>query len=62
MVIKYSNYPLNIPNGQKNISTFSNLRPYLFFLNWDFLFENKPSGNPVETPLEKNFNPISGRH
>jgi hypothetical protein len=30
---------------------FSNLRPRKFFQNWDFWFENKPSGNPC--PNEK---------
>jgi hypothetical protein len=46
----------NVPNGHKiskmsvkmtiNILTFSNLRPSKNYPNWDFCFENKPSGNP----------------
>jgi hypothetical protein len=40
MSIKYSKWP-------QNISTFTNLRPCKFFQNWDFWFENKPSGNHV---------------
>jgi hypothetical protein len=28
-----------------NISTFSNLRPSKIDTNWDYWFENKPSGN-----------------
>jgi hypothetical protein len=49
----------NVPNGRKisqsflkyykwpqNISTFTHLRPSKIYPNWDFWFENKPSGNP----------------
>jgi hypothetical protein len=49
----------NIPNDHKlcqkavnytkcpwNITAFSIPRPYKFYQNWDFWFENKPSGNP----------------
>jgi hypothetical protein len=49
----------NVPNGHtisqisikhfkwlEKISTFANLRPSKSFPNWDFGFENKPSGNP----------------
>jgi hypothetical protein len=39
MVIKYPKWPWNI-------STFSNLWPSKIYPNWDFGFENKPSGNP----------------
>jgi hypothetical protein len=39
MSLKYSKWP-------SNILTISNLRPYKIFPNWDFWFENKPSGNP----------------
>jgi hypothetical protein len=46
MVIKYPKYPENIPNGHKLYKTFSNLRPSKVYPNWDFWFENKPSGNP----------------
>jgi hypothetical protein len=37
--VQYSNWPLNI-------LTFSNLRHSKIYPNWDFWFENKPSGNP----------------
>jgi hypothetical protein len=40
MVVKYFKWP-------QNISTFSNPRPSKIYPNWDFGFENKPSGNPV---------------
>jgi hypothetical protein len=40
MSLKYSKCPLNIP-------IFSNLRPSKIYSNWDFWFENKPSGNPA---------------
>jgi hypothetical protein len=39
MTVKYSKWP-------KNISAFSILRPSKIYPNWDFWFENKPSGNP----------------
>jgi hypothetical protein len=32
--------------GTKSLATFSNLRPSKIYPNWDFWFENKPSGNP----------------
>jgi hypothetical protein len=38
MAIKYSNRPYNI--------TFSVSRSSKIYPNWDFWFENKPSGNP----------------
>jgi hypothetical protein len=40
MSVKYSKRSLNL-------SRFSKLRPSKIYPNWDFLFENKPSGNPV---------------
>jgi hypothetical protein len=49
------NYPLaiKIPNGskmfqmnKKNVPTFSIPKPNKTYPNWDFWFENKPSGNP----------------
>jgi hypothetical protein len=36
-----------------NITTFSIPRPSKFYLNWDFWFENKPSGNPWRTNILK---------
>jgi hypothetical protein len=39
MSLKYSKW-------QYNISTFSNLRTSKIYPNWDFWFENKPSGSP----------------
>jgi hypothetical protein len=38
--VKYSKWPQNIP-------TFSILRPYKIYPDWDFWLENIPSGNPV---------------
>jgi hypothetical protein len=40
MVVKYSKWSYNI-------TTFSIPRPSKFYQNWDFWFENKPSGNPA---------------
>jgi hypothetical protein len=37
---KYSKLP-------NNIKRFSNIRPSKIYPNWDFWFENKPSGNPA---------------
>jgi hypothetical protein len=45
MVIKYPKCPYNIPNGRK-IYPFFNLMPSKIYPNWEFWFENKPSGNP----------------
>jgi hypothetical protein len=39
MVMKYSEWPQNIP-------TLSVPKPSKIFQNWDFWFENVPSGNP----------------
>jgi hypothetical protein len=39
MALKYSKWSYNV-------STISNLRPTTIYPNWDFWFENKPSGNP----------------
>jgi hypothetical protein len=37
-----------LPNGHKiYITALSILRPSKIYPNWDFWFENKPSGNPV---------------
>jgi hypothetical protein len=44
MVIKYPKCPQNIWYGHK-IRFFSNLSPSKIYPNWDFWFENKPSGN-----------------
>jgi hypothetical protein len=47
MTVKCSKWPKNIP-------AFSILRPSKIYPNWDFWFENKPSGNPaVETTVEE---------
>jgi hypothetical protein len=40
MAFKYSKWPHNIP-------TLTIKRPSKIYPNWDFWFENKPSGNPV---------------
>jgi hypothetical protein len=48
MVIKYPKSPLNIPNGHKIYQHFSiYVRPSKIYPNWNFWFENKPSGNPA---------------
>jgi hypothetical protein len=41
MSVKYSKWP-------NNLSTFSNLRHFKIYPNWDFRFENKPSSNPAQ--------------
>jgi hypothetical protein len=43
----------NIPNGQKTLQHFPFQSPLKFYPNWDFWFENKPSGNPAHE--EKSF-------
>jgi hypothetical protein len=44
---KLTNWPFNIPNGSKIFqSSFSDLMPSEIYPDWDFWFENKPSGNP----------------
>jgi hypothetical protein len=37
------------------MSIFSNLRPSKIDPNWDFWFENKPSGNPAKKHCNKNW-------
>jgi hypothetical protein len=39
MAIKYSKWSSNVP-------TFTIQRPSKIYTNWDFWFENKPSGKP----------------
>jgi hypothetical protein len=47
MAIKYITCSQDIPNGRiHNIPTFSIPKPSKFYPNWDFCFENIPSGNP----------------
>jgi hypothetical protein len=43
MSVQYSRWLLNI-------SAFSTLRPSKIYPDWDFWFENKPSGNPAPLP------------
>jgi hypothetical protein len=56
---KWTKWAQNVPNCHKispmsakyskrpqNIFTFSNQRPSKIYPNWDFWFQNKPSGNP----------------
>jgi hypothetical protein len=45
--IKYTKWPQNIPNDHKIVKTFSIGKPFKVYPNWDFWFENKPSGNPA---------------
>jgi hypothetical protein len=40
MAVKQTKWPQNIP-------TSSIVRPFKIYPNWDFWFENMPSGNPV---------------
>jgi hypothetical protein len=43
----YAKWPKNIPNDHKiHVTKFSIQRPSNIDPNWDFWFENKPSGNP----------------
>jgi predicted secreted protein len=44
----YQNYQTTITHAKwpKNIQIFSIPRPSKIYLNWDFWFENIPSGNP----------------
>jgi hypothetical protein len=46
MSIKYSKW-------QENTSPFSYFRPSKIYPNWDFWFENKPPGNPVPVPSQR---------
>jgi hypothetical protein len=52
MAVKYFQWPQNISNGRKidqvliKIPRFYNARPTKIYPNWNFWFENKPSGNP----------------
>jgi hypothetical protein len=46
MVAQYTKLPRNTSNGDINIPTSSSARPSKIFPNWDFWFENMPSGNP----------------
>jgi hypothetical protein len=52
MATKYTKWPQNIPNGHKiyQMATkyikYTIARPSKFYPNWDFWFENMPSGNP----------------
>jgi hypothetical protein len=43
---KYQNGEI-YTEGPQNIPRFSIARPPKIYPNWDFWFENKPSGNPV---------------
>jgi hypothetical protein len=54
----------NFPNGHKIYKLFSNLRPSQIYPNWEFRFENKPSGNPgweVRVRHKKGFFSEDGR-
>jgi hypothetical protein len=46
MATKYTNCR-NIDQWTINIPTSSIARPSKIYPNWDFRFENKPSGNPA---------------
>jgi hypothetical protein len=44
---KYNKWPQNRPNGRKIYQHFSLQDPPKFTPNWEFWFENMPSGNPA---------------
>jgi hypothetical protein len=50
--INETKWPYNITNGHKIYKHFFFLGPSKIYPNFDFWFENKPSGNPVQK-LEK---------
>jgi hypothetical protein len=55
IVIKYLKPPYNIPNGQYTyicINIFQ-LGPSKIYPNWDFWFENKPSGNLASMSISR---------
>jgi hypothetical protein len=48
MTVKYIKWHSNIPKGHKMYQHFPFQGPPKYvYPNWDFLYENKPSGNPV---------------
>jgi hypothetical protein len=51
MVIK-SQMVIKCSKWQLNISTVLNVRPSKIYPNWDFWFENKPSGNPASNCMK----------
>jgi hypothetical protein len=56
MVIKYLRGPSNILNGHKIYQHFLiYVRPSKIYPNWDFGFENKPSGNPRQEPIQESL-------
>jgi hypothetical protein len=58
MATKYSKLPRNIPNCNKiyQIGTkYTNISHCKIYPNWDFWFENMPSGNPVKEVLHACF-------
>jgi hypothetical protein len=46
MGIKYTKLPQTISNGRKIYQYIPFARPSNIYPNWDFWFENIPSGNP----------------
>jgi endo-beta-N-acetylglucosaminidase D len=48
MAGKFTKWPENLPNGRKIVHPESSIeRISKICPNWDFWFENKPSGNPA---------------
>jgi hypothetical protein len=48
MTVKYIKWHSNIPKGHKMYQHFPFQGPPKYvYPNWDFWYENKPSGNPV---------------
>jgi hypothetical protein len=50
MATKYTKWPQRIPNGRQMAIKYNNI----IYPNWDFWFENMPSGNPGPNDIEKN--------
>jgi hypothetical protein len=48
MTTKIPNWPLYIPNGHQ----YTNIFHSKALQNWDFWYENIPSGNPIPDELE----------
>jgi hypothetical protein len=58
---KYTKLPQNIPSGlngrkiDQMVIKYTKIFPSKIYPNWDFWFENKPSGNPGFDPAVLRF-------